>query len=225
MRDISDVEVVLVDNRFASLEAMGEEEFCPPPLVSGGNSAAKSSAGKKAAGNGSQLNRGASTSKGPVIPGPEVINFNSTPPPNCFPPPVLGDCNFTGAVGASSYVNVQSSGGDKSGSFAPETHSGLHSDSLTNPNDPVLSSSDDETDQADGKAHQDGAMSDPSFNSSSNCSGSGRAPPDTGQSSHSPKIVIALPRSGKTSNKSGSSGNKGKNKKNKQQASATAFWI
>ncbi|KAL6501476.1 hypothetical protein OROGR_026609 [Orobanche gracilis] len=35
--DISGDEIVLVDNRFASLEAMGEEKFCPPPLVFGGN--------------------------------------------------------------------------------------------------------------------------------------------------------------------------------------------
>ncbi|KAL6579788.1 hypothetical protein OROMI_007812 [Orobanche minor] len=103
------------------------------------------------------------------------------------------------------------------GSSDPETHRGSHQDSLNNPNDLVLSSSEDDTEQTDDKAHQDGAMSDPSFNASSNFSGAEGDPPDSGQSPHSHAIVFALPKRSESSSIAGPAGKKGKSKKISEQ--------
>ncbi|KAL6510620.1 hypothetical protein OROHE_021237 [Orobanche hederae] len=106
-------------------------------------------------------------------------------------------------------INPEPEGRDEKGSSASETHRGSHQDSLKNPNDLVLSSSEDDIEQTDDKAHQDGALSDPSFNSSSNFSGAEGDPPDSGQSRHSHAIVFALPKISESSSKAGSAGKKG----------------
>ncbi|KAL6579793.1 hypothetical protein OROMI_007817 [Orobanche minor] len=151
--------------------------------------------------------------KGSVNPEPEVNVFSAIPPHNLPPPFVLGDCNLSGACVVPVLFNLRSSGGDKKGSSNPETHRGSHQDSLNNLNDLVLSSSDDDTEQTDDKAHQDGAMSDPSFNASSNFSGAEGDPPDSGQSPHTHAIVFALPKISESSSIAGPAGKKGKSKK------------
>ncbi|KAL6578148.1 hypothetical protein OROMI_010476 [Orobanche minor] len=95
-----------------------------------------------------------------------------------------------------------------SGSSDPETHRGSHQDSLNDPNDLVLSSSEDDTEQTNDKAHHDGAMSDPSFNASSDFAGAVGDPPDSGQSPLSHTIVYGLPKISESSSIAGPTGKK-----------------
>ncbi|KAL6510627.1 hypothetical protein OROHE_021244 [Orobanche hederae] len=112
--------------------------------------------------------------------------FSAIPPHIPLPPFVFGDCNNLGDGDVPVLFNFRSSGGDEKGSSGPETHRGSHQDSLKNPNELELSSSEDDTEQTDDKAHQDGVMSDPSFNASSNCSGA------EGDLPGSPRILVLL---------------------------------
>ncbi|KAL6578125.1 hypothetical protein OROMI_010453 [Orobanche minor] len=211
--DMSDNEVVVVDNRFASLESMGEEEFCPPPSGSGVKSSGKGSQGKAHGGKSSPFSQGASKFKGLGNTEPEVNVFSQIPPQN--PPPhdppfVLSDCNLSGAGGVPLLFNLRSSGGDEKGSSSSETHSGSHQYNLKNLDDLVLSSSDDDIEETEARVHHDGALSDPSFNSSYDFSKAVGDPPDSGQSSPSHTIVIALPKRSESSSLEGSVGKNGK---------------
>ncbi|KAL6578153.1 hypothetical protein OROMI_010481 [Orobanche minor] len=217
--DMSEDEVIVVDNRFASLESMGAEEFCPPPSGSGVKSSGKGSQAKDHGGKSSPFSQGACKNKGSVNPEPEVNIFSQIPPhipPPHVPPFVLSDCNLSGAGGVPLLFNLRSSGGDEKGSSSSETHRGSHQDNLKNPDDLVLSSSDDDIEQTDAWVHQDGALSDPSYNSSSNFSKAVGDPPDSGQSSPSHTLVIALPKISDSSSKEGSAGKNGKKGKNKK---------
>ncbi|KAL6579794.1 hypothetical protein OROMI_007818 [Orobanche minor] len=165
----------------------------------------------------SPISQNGHKNKGSVNPEPEVNVFSAIPPQNPPPPFVFGDCNNSGADDVPVLFNFRSSGGDDKGSSDPETHRGSHQDSLNNPNDLVLSSSEDDTEQTDDKAHQDGAMSDPSFNASSDCSGAEGDPPDSGQSPPSHPLVYALPKISESSSIAGPTGKKGKSKKTAEQ--------
>ncbi|KAL6510630.1 hypothetical protein OROHE_021247 [Orobanche hederae] len=211
--DLSDVGILVANNGFAALESLDDEELRPPPL--GANVIAEEigSQGQARTGLASPKSKSALKNKGSVNPEPEVNVFSAIPPHNLPPPFVLGDCNLSGACDVPVLFNLRSSGGDERGSSDPETHRGSHQDSLNNPNDLVLSSSEDDTEQTDDKAHQDGAMSDPSFNASSNFSGAEGDPPDSGQSPHTHAIVFALPKRSESSSIAGPAGKKGKSKK------------
>ncbi|KAL6579792.1 hypothetical protein OROMI_007816 [Orobanche minor] len=203
---LSDNGTFVVNNGFAALESLDEEELRPPPAGSNVVSEEIGSQGHVRTGLASPISQNAHKNKGSVIPEPEVNVFSAIPPHNPPPPFVLGDCNLSGAGDVPVLFNFRSSGGDKKGSSGPETHRGSHQDSLKNLNELVLSSSDDDREQTDDKAHQDGSMSDPSFNASSNCSGAEGDPPDSGQSPHSHAIVFALPKISESSSITGPTG-------------------
>ncbi|KAL6579790.1 hypothetical protein OROMI_007814 [Orobanche minor] len=185
---LSDNGTLVVNNGFAALESLDEEELRPPPAGSNVVSEEIGSQGHVRTGLASPISQHAHKNKGSVTPEPEVNVFSAIPPQNPPPPFVLGDCNLSGAGDVPVLFNFRSSGGDKKGSSGPKTHRGSHQDSLKNLNELVLSSSDDDREQTDDKAHQDGAMYDPSFNASSNCSGAEGDPPDSG----SPRILMLL---------------------------------
>ncbi|KAL6578147.1 hypothetical protein OROMI_010475 [Orobanche minor] len=214
---ISDNATLVTNNGFAALESLVEEEPRPPPAVSNGVSEGSGSQGHVRTGFASPKNLNEHINKGSVNPEPEVNVFSSIPPHNPPPPFVFGDCNNSGAGVVPVLFNFRSSGGDVEGSSDPETHRGSHQDSLNDPNDLVLSSSEDDTEQTDDKAHHDGAMSDPSFNASSDFAGAVGDPPDSGQSPLSHTIVYSLPKISESSSIAGPTGKKGKTKKRAEQ--------
>ncbi|KAL6579787.1 hypothetical protein OROMI_007811 [Orobanche minor] len=169
----SDNDILVVNNGFATLDSLVEQELHPPPAGADGIAKEIGSQGHVRTGLDSPNSQNANKNLGSVNPKPVVNVFSAIPPHNSPPPFVLGDCNLSAAGDVPVLFNLRSSGGDEKGSSDPETHRGSHQDSLKNPNELVLSSSEDDTEQTDDKAHQDGAMSDPSFNASSNFSGAG----------------------------------------------------
>ncbi|KAL6493349.1 hypothetical protein OROGR_033108 [Orobanche gracilis] len=201
---LSGDEIIVVDNRFSTLENMEEENVDPSSVprvsnsarignISGGEKLSRKTSGKKRIDkNTEEVNRNSGKRKGSLEPEIHTSFF----PFNCSPPPfVLNACNKA-PICANSANKISLSGDDR-GSSAPKTHSGNPVEQPINPYEHILSSSEDEMEHMEEKVDHGKSISEPSLNSpksNKGKSGSVGDGPENEFTDLNRKIIIALPK-------------------------------